>query len=444
MGLARLIADFNRQQPVMRFLPILLIGALVACNDQPTHPAPRAPNARALELVATEDNGPPPHHDFGPDTYRIGLFTGEGSTPPGLHCDGSTAAGRTCDGFLASDVDGTLLDVTVSVPAGSGPFPLVTLIHGYAGSKTGSGDIARTLGEAGYAVLRYSTRGFGRSWGQVNLADVNAEIGDLRSMIAQVVDLRSLHLNEDAVAVTGTSYGGGHSWLALLRPTFATPKGRVVHIRTVVPIAPWTDLLYALVPNGRPRESVDLPGALKLSFVNGLYLGGIRKDQIDRPYPNYPDYLDAWYAWINAAEPTAIDPIYRQVSDGLAGYRSIWFRDDFWSAIAANHIPIFQVQGFTDDLFPLPEALRMLLALKTVDPAYPITSYFGDLGHPRATNRPAEVDYVLGLIEQWLAYYLKGEGSPPTGIYAAITRPRGSAFSPSDVIPLATWQELAT
>ena len=423
---------------------LLVLAALFACTDRPTSPSPgTTPSSPSLDASAADETGPPPHQTFGADTYRTGVFTGQGTTKPGLRCEGSTAAGRTCDGFLESAVDGTLLDVTVSVPAGSGPFPLVALIHGYAGSKSGSGDIAAKLGAAGYAVLRYSTRGFGKSWGQVNLVDEHAEIGDLRSMIAQVLDQERLHLDPDAVAVTGASYGGGHSWLALLAPTFTTPKGSAVRIRTVVPIAPWTDLLYALVPNGRPRESRDLPGALKLTFVNGLYLGGSREDP-DRPYPNYPDYLVAWHAWLNAAEPTAIDPVYRQISDGLAGYRSIWYRDDFWSAIAANHIPIFQVQGFTDDLFPLPEALRMLLALKTVDPGYPIASYFGDLGHPRATNRPAEVDYVLGLIQQWLAYYLKGEGTlPPAVIYAAITRPRGAPFSSSDVITVPSWQQLS-
>src|SRR5436189_144086 len=90
---------------------------------------------------------------------------------------------------LASAVDGALLDVTLEIPLKvDKPVPLVALIHGYAGSKTSSGDIARALVGEGYAVLRYSTRGFGDSWGQVNLVDVNAEVGDLRSMIAQVVD----------------------------------------------------------------------------------------------------------------------------------------------------------------------------------------------------------------------------------------------------------------
>ena len=427
-----------------RYLVLALLAAAIGCSDEPS--APPSPSVTpTFDVAAAEETGPPAHHDFGPDSYRIGLFTGQGTTRPGLDCDGSTASGRTCTGFLASGVDGTLLDVTVTIPAGEGPHPLVALIHGYAGSKSSSGDIASKLTESGYAVLRYSTRGFGKSWGQVNLADVNAEIGDLRSMIAQVVDRGNLHLNADAVAVTGASYGGGHSWLALLEPTFTTAKGQTVRIRTVVPIAPWTDLLYSLVPNGKPRESVNLPGALKLTYVNGLYASGIRENDNDRRYPNYPDYFIAWHGWMNAAEPTAVDPVYKQISDGLAGYRSIWWRDDFWTRMATSRIPIFQVQGFTDDLFPLPEAKRMLLALKTIDPAYPIATYLGDLGHPRAQNRPAEMDYVLGLIRQWLGYYLKGEGAaPPNVIYAAISRPRGSAFNPADVITVATWPELST
>src|SRR5215210_5456348 len=110
----------------------------------------------------------------------------------------------------------------------------------------------------------------------------------------------------------------------------------------------------------------------------------------------------------------------------MAGYRSIWWQQSFWAsaATAAEPVPIFQVQGLTDDLFPLPEAKRMLLALQTVRPDYPIATYLGDIGHPRASNKTGEVDYVMGLIKAWLAFYLKGEGSEPEHIiHAAITRP---------------------
>lgn len=419
-----------------------IIAALVllaACDASQTAPAPH--DSSSTFEVASEE-GPPAPHDFGPDTYRIGVFTGSGSTRTGLQCS-ATSTHRRCSGFLPSAADGTLLDATVLVPHDGGPHPLVVLVHGYAGSKSSSGDIALRLLDAGYAVLRYSTRGFGGSWGQVNLVDVHAEVADLRSMVGQVVDHTGLRLNADAVAVAGASYGGGHSWLALIEPTWTSPSGTPVRLRTVVPIAPWTDLLYSLIPNGRERRSIDRPGGLKLSYVNGLYASGIR-ESVERPYPNYPDYLIAWHAWMNAVEPTEIDPVFRQIEDGLAGYRSIWWQFDFWRSAASQRVPIFQVQGFTDDLFPLPEAKRMLLALKAVDPTYPITSYFGDLGHPRASNKPGETEYVLDLIQAWLDWYLKGIGTEPAHvIHAAITRPKSEAFDPANVITVSSWEMLA-
>jgi hypothetical protein len=148
---------------------------------------------------------------------------------------------------------------------------------------------------------------------------------------------------------------------------------------------------------------------------------------------------------MNAAEPTSVDPVFASIVDGLAGYRSIWWQNDFWGTMAVTPVPIFQIQGFTDDLFPLPEAKRMLLALRSVNPSYPIATYLGDLGHPRASNKPGEVEYVMGLIKQWLAFHLKGEGTaPPNVIYAALTRPRAEAFDPGNVVTVASYDELST
>lgn len=423
-------------------LAVATAFALTACSERPTEP--RLLPSRPSFAVDPGGSGPPAPRTFGPDSYRTGVFTGAGTTTPGLDCVKSADKSRVCNGFLASGVDGTLLDATLQVPAGSGPFPLVVLMHGWAGSKTGSGDVADELVSDGLAVLRYSARGFGESWGQANLADTHAEIADLRSLVGQVVDQGRFHLDADAVAVTGASYGGGHSWLATLQPTFTTAAGATVRIRTVVPIVPWTDLLYSLLPNGRPRNSIDGLGSAKLSYINGLYASGLRQSA-DRPYPNYPDYLVAWQNWINAMEPNGVDPVYGQIVDGLAGGRSIWWQQSFWNGVVASRIPVFEVQGFTDDLFPLPEAARMVNALRTVDPSYPITLYLGDIGHPRAANKVAEVDYVENLIRQWFAYYLKGQGSEPAHVvYAAITRPASEAFDAANVISAPTIDALAT
>jgi pimeloyl-ACP methyl ester carboxylesterase len=425
---------------MVRLGALCLIVLVAACESDQT--GPRNPSTRFASVSATSDDGPPTSFPFGSDTYRTGVFRGEGRHK--LDCATNSDGGRSCNGFLRSAVDKTLLDVRLEIPPGAGPFPLVALIHGYAGSKTSSGDIASRLLADGYAILRYSTRGFGKSWGQVNLADLNAEIGDLRSMIAEVVDQPGYNLNPDAVAVAGASYGGGHSWLALVEPTFQTRKKNTVRIRAVVPIAPWSDLVYSLLPNGRPNHSIDGLGGVKFSYVNGLYASGIRENDPERPYPNYPDYLIQWHAWLNATEPTMLDPMWKQIVDGVAGFRSIWWQQAFWAAVAQNRVPVFQVQGFTDDLFPLPEAKRMLLALKSVVPDYPITSYFGDLGHPRARNQEAEVDYVLGLIQPWLAHYLKGPPTAPAPTPTIYLSRTDEPFNPGNVRALTEWSQLSS
>jgi pimeloyl-ACP methyl ester carboxylesterase len=389
---------------------------------------------------------------FGDDTYRtsqqctgaVGNDCTGREQPAGLTCEVVTDGSRRCSGFLASAVDQTRLDVTVLVPAGDGPHPLIVSLHGWGGSKDSQGYIADPFSQNGYAVLRYSARGFGESWGQVNLSDVNMELGDLRSMIGQVLDRTDLQLRPDAVGIIGVSYGGGQTWLSLLHPTFQSPGGRQVVIRAVVPIVPWTDLLYSLAPNGRPLLSLSPAGSPKLSYINALYVTGQRQT-LTRPYPNYPDYLIAWHAWINTVEPNESDPVYRQIRDGLAGYRSIWWQSQFWTQAAANRVPVFQVQGLTDDLFPLPEARRMLLGLAAAAPGYPIASYFGDIGHPRASNKVAERDYMLGLVRNWFDYYLRETGAAPAHVIrAAITRPRDQAFNPADVITVASYDQLAT
>jgi predicted acyl esterase len=197
---------------------LALVTLLVACRADQVGPI-TTPNVRTAAAGAAADVGPPSEYPFGPDTYRYsGPFAG--APIPPLVCDPARTGAAEYNGYLVSTVDGTSLDARVQLPAGAGPFPLVALIHGYAGSKSGSGDIAAMLLEDGFAVLRYSTRGFGDSWGQVNLADLNLEIADLRSMIGRVVDDPNCAINPAKIAITGASYGGGHSWLSLVQPQF--------------------------------------------------------------------------------------------------------------------------------------------------------------------------------------------------------------------------------
>ena len=402
-------------------------------------------------VVLAQSDGPPPPRAFGPDTTAVGVFTGQGTTTPGLQCDAPSDVSipRECSGFLASGLDGTLLDVTVRVPRTGGPHPLVVYVHGWGGSKNagrqyddvlagaGKADAVGVVHGGGYTYLRYSARGFGKSWGQTNFGDVDVELADLRSMVGQVVDNPQLRADPAAVAVMGASYGGAHSWLAAAQPTFTSPRGRSVRLRTVVPVAAGSDLLYSLIPNGKPNDANSPAGGVKLSYVDGLFLTGSREPSQARPYSNYPPYLFDWLAVTDGTEPDYNLAVWKPIVDGIQGYRSVYWQQQFWSMAAdpATRVPIFQVQGFTDDLFPIHESLRMLRALKVVAPDYPIKSYFGDIGHPRAVNKTGEVSYVLDTILAWLDHFMKGVGPAPTAdVSAAITRPYATPFDCRDVM----------
>ena len=143
----------------MRRLALFVLVFALACTDDTLAPVASPRDATSpLQL----DASPPPLHAFGPDSYQIGLFTGEGTAVPGLHCIDYGAGMEQCDGYLASAVDGTLLDVRLQIPtAAPKPVPLVTLIHGYA---------ARTIPKE-YGGLGLSATAYARVFGEVSRVD---------------------------------------------------------------------------------------------------------------------------------------------------------------------------------------------------------------------------------------------------------------------------------
>ena len=104
--------------------------------------------------------------------------------------------------------------------------------------------------------------------------------------------------------------------------------------------------------------------------------------------------------------------------------------------------PLLVQNGWTDDLFPAPEALRVWRLFRKTKGAR-VTLQFGDLGHPRGGNKPA-VDRVLNTQgAKFFAAYLKGEGKGPRpGSVTAFTEtcpatdPAGGPFRAS------SWEKL--
>lgn len=116
-------------------------------------------------------------------------------------------------------------------PAGKGPFPAITMAHGFAGTKYhGIEHFAVAFVKAGFVVLLHDHRGFGDSGGEPR-QDINPwqQITDWRRAISFLQD----HPKVDAerIGLWGSSYAGGHA--IVLGATDRRLKAVVAQVPTI-------------------------------------------------------------------------------------------------------------------------------------------------------------------------------------------------------------------
>jgi fermentation-respiration switch protein FrsA (DUF1100 family) len=368
--------------------------------------------------------------------------------------------GETVDGVPS--FDGVPLDVDVTLPPqGNGPYPTIVMLHGYGGEKTDfessdpEGDGSNTyhynnayFASRGYAVVNYTARGFGHSCGggpngnhagacgqgYIRLADTRYEARDTQYLLGLLVDQGIA--KRGALGVTGISYGGGQSLeLAYLRNrirladgSFApwrSPKGASLSIAAAWPRWPWSDLVDSLLPNGRfldtqvapAGQSLDPVGIPIASYVAGLYaLGkgtGYYCGDAPASFPcTNPDAdLNTDFALTNAGEPAS--------EEAEARLAEIYAHHQAYGLPGAP-APLLIENGWTDDLFPPEQAIRIY---NQAHGSAPVSLQFGDLGHSRGSNKPT-VNRPLN--EQGSAFfdrYLRGgHGGPAPGSVTAYTQ----------------------
>ncbi|MDX6602990.1 MAG: type transport system ATP-binding protein [Solirubrobacterales bacterium] len=386
--------------------------------------------------------------------------------------DGS--AGQTLDGVPS--FDGVPLDVDVTLPpAGtSGPYPTIVMLHGYGGEKTDfeaadpAGDGSNTFhynndyfARQGYAVVNYTARGFGHSCGggptgyhsgpcgqgYIRLADTRYEARDTQYLLGLLVDQG--FAKPHAIGVTGISYGGGQSLeLAYLRnrirrpdgsfAPWTSPKGKSLSITAAWPRWPWSDLVDALLPNGRfldtqvapPGQSLEPVGIPIASYVSGLYALGKTTGYYcgdapaSTPCTNPDADLTADFALVNAGEPPS--PLAKERLAEIYAHHQAY-------GLSGRPAPLLIQNGWTDDLFPPEQAIRIY---NQASGSSPVSLQFGDLGHSRGSNKPT-VNHAFN--EQgafFFGRYLRGgHGGPAAGSVTAYTQtcpagePDGGPFS---------------
>src|SRR5688572_11817012 len=159
------------------------------------------------------------------------------------------------------------LDTRLYLPDGASAdrkVPAVLLAHGFGGTKASVRDNAEELAGAGYAVLAWTARGFGRSGGRIHLNDPDYEVRDAQRLLdwlAARPEVRTDSAGDPRVGVVGGSYGGA---LALM---LAAQDRRV---DAIAPMITWHDLARSFLPDAAGREPVD--GVFKRSWA-GLFFG---------------------------------------------------------------------------------------------------------------------------------------------------------------------------
>lgn len=320
--------------------------------------------------------------------------------------------------FLIPMSDGAVIDATMVVPAGTPPdarLPALVAIHGYGGSKAvGDAALAASRGYVGFA---YSTRGFGKSTGQMDVVGPRS-IQDLKELVAWLK--ANGPVDAARVGVFGCSYGGGHSVLVATHPDAG--------VAAVAPCVPWTDLGRALRPNG----------AFKLSYAAGFYATGNGLVQSgDQPVPLQAGPLTLSRRQLyDTYEPEVHVGFAALVADVGQGSVDQFFRERSAALRVANiRIPIFVILGLNDDLFPGDQGLPFFSLIPTAEKKL----YLGFVGHPRANpdRDSPEAKYVEGLVFQFFDHYLKGSALKPFDP----ARPIEVARTPWDgsTIQIAEW-----
>lgn len=260
--------------------------------------------------------------------------------------------------------DGIKLRAVVTEPAGPGPHPLIVMPSSWALNRAEYSIPARLWAKQGFVVVSFTSRGFHRSGGVIDIAGAPT-VKDVSS----VIDWAGKHTKADLgrVGALGISYGGGISLLAAAKD----PR-----IDAVATMSGWADLRASMIQNDTASNQMSklLTGISHLTGKPGKMLHEV-------PELIKEDRVEAFHAPF--AERSAIH-----------------------QAKALEKLPVFIAQGWNDGAFPVSQ---MLDFYKTLKGPKSIVMQPGD-------HATADLGGLLGLSNRswdgalkWMKRYVKQE-----------------------------------
>ncbi|MGP4018836.1 alpha/beta fold hydrolase [Saccharopolyspora sp. 5N708] len=310
------------------------------------------------------------------------------------------------------------IDVTLFAPADT-PAPAILLAHGFGGSKNDTAAQAQELVRRGFTVLTYSSRGFGRSTGEIALNDPDYEVADAHQLLdwlARQPEVLRDGEGDPRVGVTGGSYGGALSLLL---------AGTDPRVDAIAPVMTYNDLGQALLPNDASRDRIDggTPaggslndqGVFKQAWAGLLFSAGSSPEQRvgnrSQALPS-PDGGSAGMRTDSQSQPltcgnftSQVCAAYTEVAQtGRAGTTTLDLLDRVSpKSVTANiNVPTLLVQGERDTLFGLDQADANARQIAAAGGKVKMIWFAG--GHDGDPPDPA----LQERIADWFAFHLGG------------------------------------
>lgn len=256
------------------------------------------------------------------------------------------------------------------------------------------------MNKAGYNVLTWDPRGFGKSTGRATVNDPRHEGRDAQMLLdwvaSQPVALKD-RTGDPRVGMVGWSYGGG------IQLTLASIDCRV---DALVPGIAWHSLMTSLGKND----------TLKSGWAGAL-LRLVKPDHVD------PHVIGAYRSGLETA---------RVSPDDRAWYTARGPGD----SIDKITVPTLFVQGTVDTLFTLDEAVTNYESLHRRKVPVKMLWFCG--GHGTCLTGAGSATRVSDATFAWLDRYLKGDRSVDTGPAIDLIDQNGTSWTGDAYPPKAT------
>lgn len=281
---------------------------------------------------------------------------------------------------------------------------------GSAGDSNTTGSSAlgitsiKDLRDAGYNVLTWDPRGFGKSNGTITVDSATAEGRDVQRIIDWVAEQPGVQLDaphDPRMGMVGASYGGGIQLVTAaidcrvdaIVPSWAWHSLATSLYKAATPKTGWGALLYAAA-SGR-----DLDPHIRSAFNSGVTTGRLSAD-------------DA--AWFEQRGPGNL--------------------------VSKIRVPTLFVQGTVDTLFTLDEAVENYRILRRN--GVPTAMVWACTGHGVCLTDAGDKDRARQKALAWLERYVQRDASTPTGPRFEFVDQKGQTYTADDY-PLAAGTPIA-